>query len=168
MEPAELDIRIEYFHGADDDYLQLLGVDRELLPSREAWRSSYEADLALPIRARKGLALVWELNGELVGFSSADQIVFGIQAHMHLHILQPEKRRTGLGAEFVKQSARHYFRVLEIERLFCEPNAFNIAPNRALQRAGFHYLFTHQTKPGPINFFQATTLWVMDQSHQPE
>ena len=168
MEPSEVDIRIDYFHGAGDDYLQILGVDRELLPSQEAWRSSYEADCALPIRARQSLALVWELNGEIVGFSSTDQIVFGVEAHMHLHILHPERRRTGLGTQFVKQSATYYFRVLEIERLFCEPNAFNIAPNRTLQRAGFRYLFTHQTKPGPINFFQATTLWVMDKAHQPE
>ena len=168
MEPSEVGIRIDYFHSADDNYLRILGVDRELLPSREAWRSSYEADCALAIRARQSLALIWELNGEIVGFSSTDQIVFGVDAHMHLHILQSEKRGTGLGTKFVKQSARYYFRVLEIERLFCEPNAFNIAPNRTLQRAGFRYEFTHQTKPGPINFFQATTRWVMDKANQPE
>ena len=61
---------------------------------------------------------------------------------MHLHILSPMLRRKGVGAEFVKSSTQVYFRVLELERLFCEPNAFNVAPNRTLQRAGFHYLFT--------------------------
>ena len=162
MDPSEIDIRIDYFHNASDSYLQTLGVDRALLPSPEAWRSSYEADCTLPIEERNGLALLWQLDGRAVGFSSSDRIVFGVEAHMHLHLLEADDRRRGLGVEFVKKSAEHYFRVLQLERLFCEPNAFNVAPNRTLQSAGFRYLFSHETQPGPINFFQATTRWVMD------
>ena len=71
---------------------------------------------------------------------------------MHLHVVEPDLRRRGLGARFVQISAGHYFRALELQRLFCEPNAFNVAPNRALQRAGFRYLFTHECRPGPMNF----------------
>ena len=162
MEPSEIDIRIDYFHNAADPYLQTLGVDRASLPSPEEWRSTYAADCALPMRERKGLALLWQLDGRAVGFSSSDRIVFGVEAYMHLHLLEADNRRKGLGSEFVKKSAEYYFRVLQLERLFCEPNAFNVAPNRALQRAGFRYVFTHETKPGPINFFQATTRWVLD------
>lgn len=162
LDPSEIDIRINYFHNASDDFLQRLGVDRQLLPSSEEWRSSYEAEYALPIRERQELNLVWQLDNEIVGLSSCDKIVFGIEAYMHLHIIDSEKRQAGLGAEFVKESASYYFHVLELERLFCEPNAYNVAPNRTLQRAGFHYLFTHQNKPGPVNFFQSTTRWVMD------
>jgi RimJ/RimL family protein N-acetyltransferase len=80
---------------------------------------------------------------------------------MHLHIVDPALRREGLGVEYVRLSALTYFRVLGLQRLFCEPNAFNTAPNRTLQRAGFRYLLTHETKPGPINFFQTTTRWVL-------
>lgn len=82
---------------------------------------------------------------------------------MHLHILCPMQRRAGLGAVFVQQPARVYFQVLQLQLLFSEPNAFNVAPNRTLQRAGFRYLFTHETTPGPINFPQAATRWVLDQ-----
>jgi hypothetical protein len=57
---------------------------------------------------------------------------------------------------------RNHLRVLESERLFCEPNAFNVAPNRTLQRAGFHYLFTHEARPRPINFPQMTARSVLD------
>ena len=62
----------------------------------------------------------------------------------------------------MKKSAQVYFEVLELERLFCEPNALNIGPKRTLQRAGFSYLFTHETTPGPINFPQVATRWVLD------
>jgi hypothetical protein len=46
--------------------------------------------------------------------------------------------------------------------LFCEPNAFNVAPNRTLQRAGFKYVKTHMTVPGLLNFHQAVTRWVFE------
>ena len=55
-----------------------------------------------------------------------------------------------------------YFERLKLKRLFCEPNAFNVAPNRTLQKAGFKYLKTHMTVPGPLNFHQAVTCWVME------
>jgi RimJ/RimL family protein N-acetyltransferase len=162
MQLAEVEIRISYFHDASDKDLRTLGVDRALLPTREAWRAIYEEDYARRIPERVNYSLVWELDGRPVGFSSADHIVFGKEAFMHLHILSGAQRRAGLGAEFVKKSAPVYFQVLELERLFCEPNAFNVAPNRTLQRAGFSYLFTHETTPGPINFPQVATRWVLD------
>jgi hypothetical protein len=46
--------------------------------------------------------------------------------------------------------------------LFCEPNAFNVAPNRTLQKAGFKYLKTHMTVPSALNFHQAVTRWVIE------
>ena len=81
---------------------------------------------------------------------------------MHLHILRREQRRSGLGTQFVRESAAIYFRVLELQRLFCQPNALNIAPNRTLQRAGFRYVLSEHTTPGPINVPQVVTRWVLD------
>jgi RimJ/RimL family protein N-acetyltransferase len=161
MQVAEVGVRIDYFHDSSDEYLRTLGVDRASLPSKEAWRAAYVEDVARPIEHRQGIALVWELDGRIVGFSTADRIVFGEEAFMHLHIVSPGQRRHGFGTEFVKESARYYWRVLRLQRLYSEPNAFNVAPNRTLQRAGFAYLFTHETKPGPINFHQVTTRWTV-------
>src|SRR5450759_2030540 len=161
---AEVDVRIDYFHDSSDDHLLKLGVDRASLLSKEAWRSVYAEDYALAVQARQNFTLIWQLNGETVGFSSADRIVFGGEAFMHLHIVSPEFRHKGLGTAFVRESARQYFRALELERLYCEPNAFNSAPNRTLQRAGFRYLFTHEAQSSPMNFLQVTTRWVMERS----
>ncbi len=118
-----------------------------------------------PIEERINYSLVWELDGHPVGFSSTDRIEFGKEAFMHLHVLEPSNRCDGLGTEFVKQSAEIYFRDLELDQLFCEPNAFNVAPNRTLQRAGFSYLFTHEATPSPINFPQITTRWILNRSN---
>ncbi|HUW87097.1 MAG TPA: GNAT family protein [Candidatus Paceibacterota bacterium] len=164
MTLADVEVRINYFHDASDDHLRVMGVDRALLPSREDWYAFYEEDLALSIRDRTTYSLLWELDKQIVGFSSVSNIVFGEEAFLHLHILSPTRRQGGLGAEFVRKSAKVYFEVLELKRLFSEPNAFNIAPNRALQRAGFRYLFTHETTPSPINFPQTVTRWVLQGS----
>ena len=166
---SEVDLRIGYFHDAPDDYLRTLGVDRALLPSRQAWRESYAADHARPIQERHSYSLVWELDGQVVGFSSVDRISFGEQAFMHLHILESGRRRSGMGTEFVKLSAAHYFRVFELQRLYCQPNAFNVAPNRTLQRAGFRYVFTKDgMAPSSINFPQPITRWVLDEPPPPQ
>ena len=57
MKLAEIGRRIDYFHDSSDEHLKLLGVDRASLPSREAWRSAYAADYALPIKDREEVAL---------------------------------------------------------------------------------------------------------------
>lgn len=164
MRVAEVAIRIDYFHNASDEHLRTLGVDRTLLPSRQAWREFYEADYARPIQERENYSLVWELADQIVGFSSTDQITFGEQAFMHLHILEPNRRRSGMGVQFVRQTAATYFRVLELQRLYCQPNAFNVAPNRTLQRAGFRYVSTMpEMTPSAINFPQPITRWVLEE-----
>jgi RimJ/RimL family protein N-acetyltransferase len=162
MSLSEVGIRIRYFHEASDDYLLALGVDRELLPKPEAWLAFHEQDYKRPLSERENYALVWELEGQVVGFSALDHIVFGEEAFMHLHIVEPSSRRRGLGTNFVKLSASKYFEAFELKYLYCEPNALNVAPNRTLQRAGFTYLFSHETVPGPINFRQVTTRWVFE------
>jgi len=166
MQLDDVAIRIDYFHDASDDHLRLLGVDRGLLPSRAAWKHFYEVDYARPIGERANYSLIWELDGEVVGFSSTDQITFGEQAFMHLHILDPTRRNSGMGTQFVKESAVIYLRVLDLRRLFCQPNSFNVAPNRTLQRAGFRYLLSEHTTPSAINFPQVVTRLVLERTPQ--
>ena len=162
MRLDEVDIRIDYFLNADLDYLQKLGVDPDNLPSRQAWLQKYEEDYARPVEQRESIQLLWLENGDPIGFSSADAIEFGEQAKMHLHVIEEGRRRSGRGVQCVRQSAKLYFAMLKLERLYCQPNAFNVAPNRTLQSAGFKYLKTHEITPSPINFHQAVTVWRLE------
>lgn len=86
-------------------------------------------------------------------------MVFGDLAYMHLHLLHAQDRRRGYGTEFVRQSAATYVEQFALERLYCEPHAFNTAPNRTLQAAGFRYVSTQRTTPGALNVEQVE-LWV--------
>ncbi len=162
MRLDEVGLRIDYFHEASEEYLTMLGVDRARLPSRHEWAAWYRQDHARPLEQRENYALVWELDGAVVGFSSADQIVFGDQAFMHLHVLDAQRRAAGLGTRFVRLSVDAYFAALRLSRLYAQPNAFNVAPNRTLQRAGFRYERTTTIRPSEINFVQPVTRWVIE------
>jgi protein-S-isoprenylcysteine O-methyltransferase Ste14/RimJ/RimL family protein N-acetyltransferase len=157
MELAEAQLIIDYFHSAAPEHLELLGVDPTRLPDPGRWMDEYAADYCKPIGDREFMLVVWERNGEQVGFSTADKIRFGHEAYMHLHVVDPQHRRAGIGLRCVRDTVRLYFDFLQLERLFCEPNAFNVAPNRTLQRAGFRYVKTHMTVPGRLNYHQAVT-----------
>jgi RimJ/RimL family protein N-acetyltransferase len=161
MNLDDVDRRIAYFHDSSDDFLLQLGVDRLLLPEREDWKETYRLDFERPVEERQGYGVMWLVDNEVVGWSNVDQIDFGRQAFMHLHIADPNDRASGFGAHFVILAVRHFFQVLGLERLYCEPNAFNVAPNRTLQRAGFRYEFSHMATPGQLNFEQPTTRWVI-------
>lgn len=163
MSLDEVGLVIDYFHGSTPEHLETLGVDPTRLPPRRDWRARYAAEYDKPVRVRSTLLVMWELDGEAVGFSTSDRIVHGEQAHMHLHIVDPQRRRSGIGSVCVRHTVELYFNALELKRLFCEPNAFNVAPNRTLQSAGFRYVKTYKTVPGPLNYHQTVTRWVFEQ-----
>ena len=162
LAPEEVHIVIDYFHGSTPEHLERMGVDPTRLPHRANWRERLAADFARPMDQRERLYLAWLADGAITGFSSCDRITFGERANMHLHVIADGNRRRGFGAECVQRSVELYFRKLQLKSLFCEPNAFNEAPNRTLQKAGFKYLKTHMTVPGPMNTHQAVTRWVVE------
>jgi RimJ/RimL family protein N-acetyltransferase len=164
MKLQEAGIVADYFHEATPEHLEMLGVDPTRVPEREKILQRYADECSRPRESRRQFIVIWILDDVPVGFSRADRIVFGREAYMHLHIFRPEHRKSGYGAECVKETVKIYFEQLDLQRIFCEPNAFNVAPNRTLQRAGFKYLKTHMTVPGPLNYHQAVTRWVLESS----
>jgi RimJ/RimL family protein N-acetyltransferase len=161
MKLSEVDLIIEYFHKSSHEYLNGLGVDPAKLPDPAKWRVYYEYEYSQPVEKRKTFLVIWELDETPIGFSTTDKIVFGEEAYMHLHILTPEQRGMGNGSAYVRETVKIYFDSLKLERLFCEPYAFNIAPNRTLQKVGFKYIKTHEIIPGPLNFYQPVNRWML-------
>ena len=162
MMSSEVNIIIQYFQDSTPEHLETLGVDPSRLPPAQSWRERLQRECTLPIEQRTVMLVIWLSDDQPVGFSTSDKIRYGEQAHMHLHVTEPERRHQGTGVECVRRSADIYFERLKLKRLFCEPNAFNVPPNRTLQKAGFKYLKTHMTVPGPLNFHQAVTRWVLE------
>ena len=161
MLPSEAHLVISYFHDSTPEFLETMGVDPTRIPPAKVWQDRIEQQYALPPERRAAVVVLWLMDDRPVGFSSCDKIVYGDRAFMHLHVLHPDKRQSGIGAQCVRQSAAIYFDMLKLKSLFCEPNAFNTGPNRTLQKAGFKYLKTHMTVPGSLNYHQAVTRWLL-------
>jgi RimJ/RimL family protein N-acetyltransferase len=153
---------IAYFHAAAPEHLEMLGVDPARLPPVSQWQRFYEQMFDQPVEQRGSYLVSWFYDDQFLGFSTADKIRIGQQANMHLHITNPSLRQQGIGVECVKQTVELYFQTLKLKQLFCEPHAFNEAPNRTLQKAGFKYVKTHMTVPGPLNFHQAVNCWMIE------
>jgi RimJ/RimL family protein N-acetyltransferase len=162
MSLDETSMVIDYFYASSVEQLDLMGVDPTRMPTRPVWSNLIKTLYATPLAERAALMVIWRLDGRPIGFSSCDRIVFGNRAHMHLHVTEPELRGRGLGTECVRRSIDLYFERLQLKQLFCEPHAYNIAPNRVLQKAGFRYLKTYKTVPGPMNYHQAVTRWMIE------
>lgn len=159
IENNDIKFIADYWENAQPDFLLGMGVDLSKLPSRKDLCEMISEQISLPFSEKKSFAVIWELDGEKVGYSNVNPIEYGKQATMHLHMCIPDNRRKGLGSEFVKKSIPFYFERLKINKLICEPYSLNPAPNKTLKKIGFELTKTYRTVPGSLNFEQEVNRW---------
>ena len=174
-QPANPDIRIrpfgerhdyegmiDYFLGADDALLGAMGVDRKKLPNREAWLESAMVDHARSNAMKDRYYLAWLYKGSPVGHSSINKIKLGEEAYIHLHLWDGGLRRKGFGAQFFNASVAEFMRMFRLKRLYCEPYAENLGPNRVLVKSGFRFIKRYRTIPGAFTFEQDVNQYVFE------
>ena len=159
IEQKDFNSIADYWLLSDPDFLIKMGVDLGKLPSRNRLIKMLTEQLELPIHLKKTYALIWELNGTPVGHTNVNNIVYGKEATMHLHLWKLDTRNKGLGTELIKKSLPFYFENLKLQKIICEPYALNPAPNRTLQNVGFNFIKKYTTIPGSLNFEQEVNRW---------
>ena len=159
MTKDDLEHFTRYWEDASPVHLESMGVDIRKRPTREQIEKLVTSQLGLPMEERKAYFLTCVKDGHPVGSVHVNQIVFGEQAYMHLHLWNPQNRQGGMGQELVRQSLPFFFENLNLQRLFCEPYALNPAPNKTVERLGFTFVKQHTTIPGASNFEQLVNLW---------
>jgi|SaaInl59LU_5_DNA_1037362.scaffolds.fasta_scaffold09239_3 RimJ/RimL family protein N-acetyltransferase len=145
---------VDYFVLADSEFLIGMGADKSKLPQREEWIKKLESEYGKPYKTKEFYYIIWLLDNKEIGHSNINHIDFGKSATMHLHLWNNDKRKSGLGLDFLRLTISYYFRNFGLEKLICEPYSKNIAPNRVLRKLGFEFVRTYDTKPGWINFYQ--------------
>lgn len=158
-EPHHYKYIVDYFTTAEIPFLAGMGVDPKKLPTRDAWLTTLHANHSLPIDERSIFYVIWHIDGNAIGHSNINKIVFGDEAYMHLHMWTAETRNRGIGFELVKQSIPYYFREFKLKNLYCEPYALNPAPNKTLEKSGFDLVKEYETIPGAISFMQPVKKW---------
>ena len=145
--------------NADEAFLRGMGADIKKVPPREQWEAMLREQVQTPLPLKRSYCIVWLLDDTPVGHSNASDIIFGKEAHMHLHIWQLSIRQKGMGTAFVKMTLPYYFNDLQIAELYCEPYALNEAPNKTLEKTGFSFVKEYTTVPGWLNFEQPVKKW---------
>jgi RimJ/RimL family protein N-acetyltransferase len=152
---------ISYWQNASNEFLLGMGANPTKLPDTEQWQQMLLEQISKPYTEKASYCIIWLLNGNPVGHSNVNKIVFGKEAYMHLHLWDMTLRKSGMGTTLVKMAIPYFFKNLEIKTLYCEPYALNPAPNHTLRKIGFHFIKEYITIPGSINFEQPVNLWQM-------
>jgi RimJ/RimL family protein N-acetyltransferase len=153
---------VDYFLAGSDSFLLGMGVAREKLPDRVSWLRLLAENHEAKLQDKSFFYVIWTFQGEAIGHSNINKIVFGEEAYAHLHMWRSDIRGSGLGYVLMKSSLPYYFETFQLKNLFCEPYALNPAPNKTLKKLGFDFIRQYETTPGWISFVQPVNRWVMD------
>jgi len=154
MQESDIEKIVDYFVDADSEFLKAMGADKNKLPARAQWIKKLMVEFGKIYSKKEFYYVIWLLDDKPIGHSNINNIEFGKSATMHLHLWKTDKRKNGLGFEFLKRSIPFYFEHFKLEYLVCEPYSENIAPNKVLKKTGFELIRTYDTIPGWINFHQ--------------
>lgn len=165
IELRDLDLLADYWLKSDADFLINMGVDLNKLPTRKMLINMLSEQLNLSYDEKKSYALIWEHNGGQIGHSNVNNIKFGKEATMHLHIWNQKNRMKGIGVELINESLKYYFNKLQLKKIICEPYALNPGPNRTLEKVGFHFVKEYETIPGSLNFLQYVNRWELSKEN---
>ncbi len=163
MEREDIESIVNYFLNASTDYLLGMGAEPSKLPDKATWTAYLETELSKENADKDIFYTIWQVNGKKIGHSNINNITFGQEANMHLHMWKPENRRKGIGTRLVGNSIAVFFKEFELEKIICEPYAFNPAPIKTLKRLNFKYERTYMTIPGTICFPQNVKRFVLSQ-----
>lgn len=159
VQEKDIPLIADYWFKSEPHYLESLGVDPEKMFTRDQFTTMLSQQVSLPYNEKKAYALIWEAHGKTIGHSNVNPVIYGQEALMHLHIWNAEHRRKGCGAEFIKMSLPYYFENLQLQKIYCEPYAFNESPNKLLEKCGFTFIKQYITTPGAIAFEQPVKRW---------
>ena len=161
IETEDIGFILDYWFGSDDAYLIGMGADPERFPSKGLFQQMLLQQIEASYEEKEGYCLIWKFEGTPIGHCNIDRIIFGDHAYMHLHLWENVKRNKGFGTELLKMSIPYFFKNLELEMLYCQPNAYNPAPNRIIPKVGFEFVKKWRTIPGYLNFEQEVNLYRM-------
>lgn len=161
MKKSDLELIVDYFVNAETEFLKAMGTDKSKLPTRTEWINKLDAEFEKPNKEKEFYYIIWLLDQQTLGHSNINKIYFGESATMHLHLWKGQKRKKGMGFEFLKLTLPFYFKNFKLEKLICEPYSKNIAPNKVLKKIGFEFIKEYKTIPGWINFLQSVNSYEM-------
>jgi len=161
LQTKDIDAITDYWANATPAFLEGMGVDLNKMPSREQWVAAFTKQVNTPMSEKQSYITIWEIDGQAVGHCNINDIAVGEHAFMHLHLWRSDLRQKGAGVALVRMSLVLFFKNFQLKRVFCEPNAYNPAPNKTLPKVGFTFVKSHLTTPSWLTSEQMVNRWEM-------
>ena len=98
-----------YWISASDSFLIAMGVDLNKMPEKEFWQQMLSEQLCQSYNEKKTYCIIWQVNGQAIGHSNVNKIIFGEEAYMHLHIWDETLRQKRYGVNFIKMTIKLLF-----------------------------------------------------------
>lgn len=159
IEKTDIHHIVNYWKNLSNDQLETMGIDPKELYVYANLAEYIAKQIDLPIDQKSALYIIGLSDGEAYGHCYVNGIVFGKEAHMHLHVWNSSGRKQGRGSEMVKKSIPYFFERLELKNLFCETYHLNIAPNKTIERLGFEFEKCYTTSPSGWSFTLKVNRW---------
>lgn len=161
VEKDDIQYIVGYWNNSSTDVLLAMGIDINNIESLKNLGDRLEKQLELSYENKAAFVLVAMIDEKRIGHCYVNNLIYGKEAFMHLHIWKTNMHKKGMGSEMVRQSIPHFFEKLKLQTLFCEPAAMNPAPNKTLERIGFKFIKRHTTIPAGWTFQLEVNHWEM-------
>ena len=161
MQQEDIEPLMQYWLEATPNFLTDMGVDLSKMPTKEELCNMLTEQLAAPYQQKQSYATIWLKDNQPIGHCNVNDIVFGKEACMHLHLWRKDLRKQGIGSTLIIHSIRYFFEQLELKKLVSEPYALNTAPHKTLEKIGFHFEKEYTTIPGSLSFEQKVRRYVL-------
>jgi RimJ/RimL family protein N-acetyltransferase len=161
IQKKDIDLLVRYWLESDATHHAGMGVDITKLPDEKAWRMMLSQQLSQAYEKKQSYCIIWQIDDKPIGHSNINKIIFEQEAYMHLHVWDASIRQKGIGTNLVKLALPYFFKNMKLQKLYCEPYALNLAPNKTLEKIGFDFVKEYVTIPGTLNFEQPVKRWVL-------
>jgi RimJ/RimL family protein N-acetyltransferase len=143
---GDVDAIVTYWHESSPDYLAAMGADSKKLTSRTNTEEKFRSALSSAPSPRRHVAIAIELNARLVAYTNA-YVDDERKGDAHVHILDPELRRHGLGSSLFIRVVALYFDHYHLSALVFQTNPDSTGINRLLQSFGLRPTLIDDQKP---------------------
>ena len=130
---TDLPTIVDYWLLSTAEYLDFMGVDRELLGSSEEIHGRFAKAIRTGDPNQSAISLGITLNERLVGYTLLNRYSEDVN-YSHWHIIDSNLRRRGLSTALYPFRIKAYFDVAPISRLIHQTRTRNFGVNRMLDK----------------------------------
>lgn len=151
LQKKDIPLFVEYWQNMSEADLGRMFIDPVKLNTNSNYMESKLLEtLNTPLEQRISDPLVWEVDGEAVGFTNMNNIKRGEEAEVHLHMAKPHFRLKGLGRKLFLLSVEQYFKRHSLKKVICQPASQNPYPNGMMRALGIPIAKTYTGTPSLI------------------